>query len=253
MAASTLRPEERIALVLALAAHAGLVALLAFQRHAPPPPLPERMTVTLSDELDPVSTSPEPMADPAPDTGPELGETPPPPAPEPKPSPDPVVKSAAKAPPKPATPPKPAAKQQPRTATKGGASAFDDVFGPGAPGGTGKQQTKSPPATAPSAQQVSSWSSSIGARVRGPWNACAVSGLDAEKLRVTVQFTLDRFGEVATMADPVVSGITDGNRPQVARFKECAVRAIRTAAPFDTLPREHYDFWKSRRLVFRKE
>lgn len=250
MAALALRPEERIALVVALAAHAGLVALLVFQPPAPPPPLPERMTVTLSDELGPVSTSPEPAADPAPDSGPVLGETPPPPAPEPKPSPEPVTKSAAKAP---SPPPKQPSKQQNKTATKGGASAFDDVFGPGTPGGTGKQQTKNAPATAPSAQQASSWTSSIGTRVRGPWNSCAISGLDAEKLRVTVQFTLDRFGEVATMAEPAVTGITDGNRPQIARFKECAVRAIRTAAPFDYLPREYYDFWKSRRLVFRKE
>jgi outer membrane biosynthesis protein TonB len=270
MAVLTLRREERIALIVALALHAGLVAVLVWQPAAPPPPLPERMTVTLTDQLGPVSTSPEPQADPAPDSGPEPGEAPPPPEPEPmaspepapRPSPVPVPKPALRPQPKPAptkaapkpTPTKAAAKPSPtKPTTKPGASEFEKVFGPGAPGATGKQPTKNPPAAAPSSQLVSSWSSSIGARVRGPWNACAVSGLDAEKLRVTVQFTLDRFGEVATMAEPVVTGMTEGNRPQVARFKECAVRAINTAAPFDYLPREYYDVWKSRRLVFRKE
>lgn len=249
MAARAIRNDESLALVLAVLAHALLFAWLAMQRPLPPPPLPERMTVTLSDELGPISTSPEPLADPAPDRAPVLAETPAEPkpvaSPEPKPSPRPLAKqSAAKSPPK--APPKQPSK-------KGGATSFDETFGPGTPGAAGKQPTKNPPAAAPSAQQQSSWSSSIGARVRSPWNSCAVSGLDAEKLTVSVRFSLDRFGEVAAMEEPVVSGITEGNRPQVSRFKECAVRAIRTAAPFDNLPREYYEFWKSRKLNFRKQ
>lgn len=252
MASRALRTEERLPLMLAVAAHAALFVWLAWQRPAPPPPLPERMTVTLSDDLGPVSTSPEPKADPAPDTAPVLGETLPEPEPvirpEPRPSPAPLAKAPAKASPR--TAPEQPPKAPPR---KGGASDFDSAFAPGTPGAKGKDQTKTPPAAAPSAQQQSSWSSSIGAKVRGPWNACAVSGLDAEQLVVTVRFTLDRFGEVATMEEPTVAGITDGNRPQAARFKECAVRAIRAAAPFDTLPHEYYDFWKARRLNFRKQ
>lgn len=252
MASHAIRKDESLALVLALAAHATLFAWLAMQRPAPPPPLPERMTVTLSEELGPVSTSPEPLADPAPDLGPVLAEAPAEPepvaTPEPKPSPKAVVKALAKVPPKALakTPPKAPLK-------KGGASDFDSAFSPGTPGATGKQPTKTPPAAAPSAQLLGSWSSSIGAKVRRPWNACAAGGLDAEKLRITVRFTLDRFGEVAIMAEPVVTGITEGNRPQVSRFKECAERAIRTAAPFDNLPAEYYDHWKQRKLTFLKE
>jgi hypothetical protein len=145
-----------------------------------------------------------------------------------------------KAPPK--TPPK-----------KGGATSLDDLFGPGTPGATGKQPTKTPPAAAPSAQVQTSWGSSINARVLRPWNTCAPDGPDVEKLRVSVRFTLDRFGEVAVMEDPVVTGITESNRQQVARYTECAEGAIRKAAPFDNLPREFYDYWKSRKLNFRKQ
>jgi hypothetical protein len=86
-----------------------------------------------------------------------------------------------------------------------------------------------------------------------PWNTCAPDGPDVEKLRVSVRFTLDRFGEVAVMEDPVVTGITESNRQQVARYMECAAGAIRKAAPFDNLPREFYDYWKSRKLNFRKQ
>lgn len=248
MTSRTLRKDEGLALLAAVLAHAGLFAWLAWQKPSAPPPLPDRMTVTLADDLGAVSTSSEPAADPAPDSAPMLGETEP--LPEPKPAPPPPPKAAGKPDPKPSTPAKAAPKTPPKNA---GASNLDDAFRSAPRGATGQDQTKNPPTTAPSAQQQSAWVSAIGARVRGPWNACAVRGLDAEQLRVTVRFSLDRFGEVKTMDEPAVTGITEGNRPQVARFKECAVRAIRTAAPFDNLPAEFYDYWKLRRLTFRKE
>jgi outer membrane biosynthesis protein TonB len=249
MTSRAIRNDEGLALVLAVLAHAALFAWLAFQRPAPPPPLPERMTVTLSDELGPLSTSPEPQADPAPDQGPVLGEVPAEPEPIPTPEPKPSLKAAAKTPAAKVPP-----KAPPKTpAKKGGASSFDETFGPGTAGATGKQQNKNPPAAAPSTQVQSSWSSSINARVLRPWNTCAPDGPDVEQLRVSVRFTLDRFGEVATMEDPLVTGITDSNRQQVNRYKECAVGAIRKAAPFDNLPREFYDYWKSRKLNFRKQ
>lgn len=252
MTSRTLRKDEGLALLAAVLAHAGLFAWLAWQKPPAPPPLPDRMTVTLADDLGAVSTSPEPAADPAPDSAPMLGQAEP--LPEPKPAPPPPPKAAAKPDPRPSTPAKAAPKTPPKVPPKyAGASNLDDAFRSAPRGATGQDQTKNPPATAPSTQQQSAWVSAIGARVRGPWNACAVRGLDAEQLRVTVRFSLDRFGEVKTMDEPAVTGITEGNRPQVARFKECAVRAIRTAAPFDNLPAEFYDYWKLRRLTFRKE
>ena len=148
-----------------------------------------------------------------------------------------------------ATPSAPKGKTPPTT--KAGTSDFDKAFAPGIPGGSGKDKT--PPASKASAQQVSSWSSLIGSKVRGPWNSCPVSGLDVNKLRATVRFTLDQNGRVLAIEPFDVTGITDANRPQVKPFKDCAVRAIKLAAPFAGLPPEFYDQWKNRKLNFSRK
>lgn len=136
---------------------------------------------------------------------------------------------------------------------KAGASSFDQLFAKGIPGGSSKGRDQTAAASHASAQQVASWSSSINARVRGPWNSCPVSGLDVGKLRASVRFTLDPNGRVASIEDFDVTGVTEANRPQVKPFKDCAIRAIRLAAPFTGLPPEFHDQWKNRRLNFRKE
>jgi outer membrane biosynthesis protein TonB len=169
-------------------------------------------------------------------------------APAPAPKPKPVQAARPQPAPRPATA-RPAA-NPPRNA---GASSFADAFKRGVPGAQAKGQSQNQAAATPSTQLMSSWASSIGSRVVRPWNVCAPDGADAEKLRIMVRFTLDRTGGVASMDDPVVSGQTDANRPQVDRYKECAIRAIRSSAPFPGLPPEYYDHWKSRRLNFRKE
>jgi hypothetical protein len=92
----------------------------------------------------------------------------------------------------------------------------------------------------------------IGSRVRGPWNSCPVSGLDVQSLRAVVRFSLNRDGSVASIDEPQVTGITASNQPQVRPFRDCAVRAIKLAAPFPGLPPEFYDSWKLRRLTFSK-
>ncbi len=272
MTARVLRPEELAGLALAALGHAGLVWVLVNAK--PPAPLPpvERVSVTLSEEVGAVSTSPDPAANPEADKGPVLGEpapepeavpqAKPEPVPQPKattPPPRPVPSQAAKAPPPKAAPPKPApriaaapkappAKSPPARA---GASSFNDAFSGGIPGGTGK--AKNPPAAQASAQQVASWSSAIGSKVRGPWNSCPVSGLDVGKLRASVRFTLAPDGRLASIEEPVITGITDANQPQVKPFRDCAIRAIRLAAPFTGLPPEFHEQWKNRRLNFRKE
>ena len=137
MAVSALNREESFGLVIALAAHVALgVLLVARPPSAPTIPPPERMAVTLSEDVGLTSTAPS-VADPAPDEAPELGEAapepaplpaPPPPKPEPKvqPKPEPKVQPkpavtkpkpsptvAARPVPQPtkaATPPKPAPK-----------------------------------------------------------------------------------------------------------------------------------------------
>ena len=237
MAARPLSREESLGLALAVLGHGALVAWLVLYRPAMAlSPPPERMEVTISDETGPISTSPEPLAAPAPDKGPVIGEAPLRPAP------------ATKAPAKPApiTP-----KVPPRQTAKPGASALDRDFGAGIPAATpGKAQN--PPAAEASAQQRSSWSSLIGSKVRGPWNACSVQGLDVQQLRAAVHFTLNADGTVLSIDEPVITGKTPANLPQVRPFRDCAVRAIKLAAPYTGLPPEFYNDWKTRNLTFRK-
>ncbi len=92
---------------------------------------------------------------------------------------------------------------------------------------------------------------SINAEVRGPWNACRVSGVDIDQLQTSVQFRLDQDGSLAGITNVKTSGVNDSNRFQQARFEECAKNAIARAAPF-ALPREDYAYWKSYTLDFSK-
>lgn len=251
MAARALRTEEMAGLGIALVAHAALVAWLVLA--PPPPPLPpiERVAVTLAEDTGLEATTPEPSKDPAPESAPELGTAPPSPEPLPEPKPQPV------APPKSAVAPKvvvkqpPAKQQKPPVAppAKGpaGSSSFADMFKDGVPGGSGKGN----PDAKPSAQQQSAMRVSINQQVLRPWNACSVTGLDVEKLRARVSFSLDRNGAVISVGEPVLSGLTDSNRPQARRFGECAVRAVRVASPY-RLPPEFYDYWKNYNLTFDK-
>ena len=258
MAATALRREESLGLALALVGHAAVIAWLVWQRAPAPIVLPERMTVTISEDLGPVSTAPQLQPEEAaPDRGPVIGEAPPPPAPLAKPEPappQPLTRSAAPQPAKPAAkaPPAQVSRQPIKPATKGGASAFDNAFAAGLPGAPANGKAKTPPAAQASAQQVSAWSSLIGSRVRGPWNSCPVSGLDVQSLRAVVRFTLNRDGTILSIGDPEISGVTASNQPQVRPFRDCAVRAIKLAAPFPGLPAEFHDSWKLRKLTFSK-
>lgn len=264
MRRSALSREEAFGLAVAALGHVALVWVLVTAK--PPEPLPpvDRVSVTLNDEMGAVSTSPNPQSDPMADAGPELGE----PAPVEEPQTPSVPQPASQPRPSAVPPPKamPAKPQQPTKAApakampakapppaKAGASSFDQLFAKGIPGGSSKGRDQTAAASQASAQQVASWSSSINARVRGPWNSCPVSGLDVGKLRASVRFTLDPNGRVASIEDFDVTGVTEANRPQVKPFKDCAIRAIRLAAPFTGLPPEFHDQWKNRRLNFRKE
>ena len=264
MRRSALSREEAFGLAVAALGHVALVWVLVTAK--PPEPLPpvDRVSVTLSDEMGAVSTSPNPQSDPMADARPELGE----PAPVEEPQTPSVPQPASQPRPSAVPPPKamPAKPQQPTKAApakampakapppaKAGASSFDQLFAKGIPGGSSKGRDQTAAASQASAQQVASWSSSINARVRGPWNSCPVSGLDVGKLRASVRFTLDPNGRLASIEDFDVTGVTEANRPQVKPFNDCAIRAIRLAAPFTGLPPEFHDQWKNRRLNFRKE
>ncbi len=131
MAQQSLRKDEAIGLFVAIAAHLGLLAFLLLKPSAPPLPKPERMTVTLSEDIGLTSTAPQPAPDAAPDTGPQQGEPapepsaapvpqpnaappPPPPKPQPQPRPQPVARAQPAPRPQPAPPPRPQPAMRPQ-------------------------------------------------------------------------------------------------------------------------------------------
>ena len=115
MGNTAITTEERIGLIVAVLAHVGLVAALVFRPAALPISTPERIEVTLSDNVGLTSTSPNPAAQAAPDLAPTLGEAPAfEPAPEPEPQPQPQPKSQPQPRPSPAARPAPAPKPLPR-------------------------------------------------------------------------------------------------------------------------------------------
>ncbi len=280
-AASGLTREEALALVIALAAHAGLIAALTL---APPsgrvPPLPERLTVTVSEEIAERSTSTEPDAQAAPDVAPDLGEPQPEPEPAPQPAPpkpqppapQPVPKPVArplppppraqpqpappktpiKTPPAKAAPAKPAAKapaakpaeERPTRIAKApaGASRIGNDFLKGVSGATDPGTARTPPAAAIGPEVVSSLVSAIARQIKPNWTA--PQGVDSDKLVTVLAWNLNPDGSLA--GRPVVvmqSGENDANRSQKQRHAEQAIRAVQLAAPFE-LPPEYYSKWK---------
>lgn len=150
MASSTMRREEGIGLVVAVALHVLVLVALVVRTDSPDVVKPpERIEVTISDEVGRTSTSPDPFSQAAPDRGPEQGEpapdvaAPPPPEPapaplppeprprdvappEPRPEPKPRPQPRPTAKPRPAEKPAPARKPQPRP-TPRKPSAIDDI------------------------------------------------------------------------------------------------------------------------------
>lgn len=119
MASTGLRKDEGIGLGVAIALHAAVLAALLFSpRKNDVVKPPQRIEVTISDEVAMTSTSPDPNSQAAPDKSPELGEPAPEAAPVPEaapapaPEPAPVAKPEPRPEPKP-EPPKPQPKPQP--------------------------------------------------------------------------------------------------------------------------------------------
>lgn len=259
MHAPALRSEERIGLIAALLAHGALVAWLVWQPAPAPLPPPERMTVTLSEDVGLSATTPNPAPEAAPDKGPELGEAAPAPQPQPAPAPAPAAPKPQPAPAKPAPQPQPA-KPQPTPAkaspssferafaktapAKAGASSFDNAFAKGVPGAAGRSTApNAAPAAAFGPQQQGALRAAIFRQLKPHWSA--PQGIDAEKLVTVVRFRLDKSGRL--VGEPVQvsqSGQTPANAAQAGRHFEQAVRAIKLAQPF-ILPPDLYPYWQT--------
>lgn len=262
MASTALRSEERIGLGVAIAFHAGLVALLLWR-----PPVgdvltpPDRIEVTLSDDVGLTSTSPEPMSDARPDVAPEIGESapaepevaPPEPSPEPpvarpEPEPRPSPRSTPRPVPKPAARPSP----KPRSTTRPGGSRVGSDFLEGVPGARSTGTSRNPPAQEAGPQVTASLLGAISRQLRPHWQGKVPEGADSEKLVTILRWNLNRDGSLAGTPQLVrQEGITDANRPQAARHAEQAIRAVQLAAPFE-LPPEYYGTWKRVTIRFDK-
>lgn len=273
MSAAALRRDETAGLILALAAHGALVAWLVLAPPAPKPfAPPERMSVTLSEDVGLTSTSPEPAAQAAPDVAPEIGEAepqpvaqpappkpePPKPAPrvQPAPPPKPAPRAVAQPRPQPA-PAKPAparpvqskpapakpAPAKPAVSTKpAGGSRIGNDFLKGVPGATTKGKALSPPAATAGPAVRSALAGAISRQLKPRWTA--PQGIDAEKLVTYLTWDLNADGSLAGTPRMVrQEGITPANKAQAQRHAEQAIRAVRLAAPFQ-LPAEYFGAWK---------
>lgn len=278
MASTGLRRDEGIGLAIAVALHAAVLAVLLLRPpHHPVVKPPQRMEVTISDEVGKTSTSPDPLSQAAPDRGPEPGEAVPEPAPVPKvapmplppeprprviqtPQPRPVSKPAPAPRPAPKAPPahrssaiddivskpsrpnsSPASSKSAAPPRKAGSSSFADAFKSGIPGA--RQDTgKGAPAAQAGPEVRSALSAAITRQLKPHWNP--PDGADADQLVTILSFNLNRDGSLAGKPQVVRQmGITPGNSAQAARHAEQAIRAVQLASPFN-LPPDYYDAWK---------
>ena len=233
--------EERIGLGIAAVAHVALVGALVWQVRDQPTalPIPERMSVSLADEVSLESTAPDPSAEPPASIAPVLS-----PEPEPVVEPDPVreitrptPRPTARATQRPTPAPTPRATP---TRQAGGTRLGDDFLR--GVGGSERTDDRGSPAATFGPAEAASLIQAISREIKPHWNA--PQGVDAEKLVTVLSFELNPDGSLKG-APRVVSqsGVTDSNRPQQQLHAERAIRAVQLAAPFD-LPDEFYDKWK---------
>lgn len=263
MAALALRSDERIGLIVALAAHAGLVALLVFRPPASDVVMPpQRIEVTLSDDVGLISTSPEPDVAAASDIAPEIGESipvepeaePEPEAvrpepqvtPTPRPTPRVTARPTPRRTPVARPPSRPAPRVDPRPVRRSparpGGSRIGNDFLEGVRGAQSNGQSNSPRAAAIGPRVRSALAGAISRQLKPHWTT--PQGVDAELLVTILAWNLREDGSLNGTPRVVRQfGITDGNSAQASRHAEQAVRAVQLAAPFN-LPPDYYDGWK---------
>jgi hypothetical protein len=209
--------------------------------------------------------APEPQPEPAAAPEPEPESKPQPPKPEPKPAPVPVPKPLPKpAPPKPA-PLKPAAPKpqppKPAPAKPVNPVPAKPASNPGNPNakptgnlnglniGSGSTPGKAPPAPKAPVMTADQAKAAINVSLAGPvgfrFQKCLPPAAVEDNLIITkIVLTLTQDGGLTDVRMADQTGITDSNKPQAILFKQCALSAARSAAPFHNLPAEHYDLWK---------
>ncbi|QIQ85336.1 energy transducer TonB [Erythrobacter sp.] len=250
---ATLRSEDRTGLLVAVILHALLVAVLALQWSAPPPPVSQRMTVSLASEVALEASAPDPVPESRAAIAPTLADSPEPAPAEtraetPPPPPTPTTRQAAREPApsrersRPDRQPARETPRQPAREEPAGGSRIGENFLEGSGSSTTTDETRIP-ASQIGASAKASIIQAIVRQIRPHWTA--PSGADAELLVTELAFDLNEDGSLK--GRPRVlrqSGVTDANRAQQALHAERAIRAVQLAAPFD-LPDEYYNAWKS--------
>ena len=237
--------EERIGLGIAAAAHVALVGALVWQVRDQPTalPIPERMSVSLADEVSLESTAPDPSAEPQASIAPVL-------SPEPEPVVEPVpVREIVREQPRPTPRPTARATQRPTpvptpratpTRQAGGTRLGDDFLR--GVGGSERSNARGTPAATFGAAEQASLQQAINRQLKPHWSA--PQGVDAEQLVTVLAWELNPDGSLKGTPRVVSqSGVTDSNRPQQQLHAERAIRAVQLAAPFE-LPEQFYDKWK---------
>ncbi|MCB2074771.1 MAG: hypothetical protein H6917_16015 [Novosphingobium sp.] len=271
MASTVLRGEERIGLIVAAAAHIALLVLLVVRPPGGESVIPpQRIEVTLTDEVGLTSTSPEPFEDAAPDVAPQLGEAALPEAtptlpdaradsrtalddiigrsePQATPPPRPAPRSVSRPPSRPAARPAPSrpaprAAPAPRPSARTGGSRIGNDFLEGVPGAQTSGRSTSPRAAEIGPSVRSALAGAISRQLKPHWSA--PQGPDAEELVTILAWNLNSDGSLDGTPRVVRQlGVNDVNRAQAGRHAEQAIRAVQLAAPFN-LPSEYYDGWK---------
>jgi protein TonB len=233
------RNEERLGLLFALIAHGLVLGALALQAMRAPAvvEVPDRIAVSLAEEVALEAAAPELATEAAAAAAPTLAE-------KPRPAPPQVDKPRERVRPTPAptsraATPRPTRTPAPPVEQGGGTRLGENFLGEG----SGTRDENAPvPAAEIGRSERASLVQAISRQLRPYWDA--PNGLDAEKLVTLVTWRLNQDGGIA--GSPTCSatqGITDSNRTQAARHCELAIRAIRRAAPFE-LPPKYYEAWK---------
>lgn len=279
---ASLTREEMVGLLLAGAAHVALAWVLVTQRPDPKPLTPpERITVSLAEEVALDSAAPDPSADPAAAMAPELAPLPQPPVAAPPPPPPPVRPTARPTPtpspratrtarPTPAPSPTRSARPSPTpsasrsarptptpsasrsarptpapTATSAGGSRVTENFLDGASNATGERGQA---ASTFGPTEQAALNSAVTRQLRPHWSA--PPGVDVDQLVTVIEWDLNEDGTLKGAPRLVQqTGLTESNRPQASVHVERAMRAVRLAAPF-RLPAQYYSRWRRLRWTF---